>query len=259
MAEKDRGLLNDLVELPWWVSVILSVAVYAALTWVVPIFTEGQSISRPLTSFFESMAPIAALVLLLVAAVSAYYQLRQGKLLERQTGQDSEDEPSRRQFEGLVSEAFRRKGFMVLDNIADGPDGAVDIWLRKDGEVSFVQCKHWKTLNVGVSAVRELYGVMAAESVRHGVIVTYGGFTPEAREFAGANSIELLDGPQLTELIAAVQQSGNMQVRPEAAPSCPRCGSAMVLRVARKGPYAGKKFWGCSRFPECRGLVFAGD
>jgi ribosomal protein L37AE/L43A len=33
---------------------------------------------------------------------------------------------------------------------------------------------------------------------------------------------------------------------------CPKCGSALVLRVIKKGPDEGKKFWGCSRFPQCR-------
>jgi restriction system protein len=148
---------------------------------------------------------------------------------------------------------------MVLNNVGEGPDGGVDIWLRKNGEVSFVQCKHWKSGNVGVTEVRELHGAMAAESVRHGTIVTYGGFTPDAIEFARANSIELVDGPRLTKMIAAVQQSSNSPAQPEVGRTCPKCGSEMVLRVARKGPYAGKKFWGCSRFPDCRGLVFAGD
>jgi len=34
---------------------------------------------------------------------------------------------------------------------------------------------------------------------------------------------------------------------------CPRCGARMVKRRARKGPNAGNEFWGCSRYPECRG------
>ena len=37
-------------------------------------------------------------------------------------------------------------------------------------------------------------------------------------------------------------------------PSCPRCGSGMVWRLARRGRYAGKHFWGCSRYPKCRGI-----
>lgn len=33
---------------------------------------------------------------------------------------------------------------------------------------------------------------------------------------------------------------------------CPKCGSPMVVREARKGAHAGKKFLGCSRFPKCK-------
>ena len=100
----------------------------------------------------------------------------------------------------------------MLDNIEDGPDGGVDLRLRKNGQVVFVQCKHWKARGVGVKVGRELFGVMAAKSVKHGIVVTYGEFTSEAGEFAKANSIALIDGPKLTQMIASVQQSGNMKV-----------------------------------------------
>ena len=33
---------------------------------------------------------------------------------------------------------------------------------------------------------------------------------------------------------------------------CPRCGSKLVLRTARKGQNAGNQFYGCSAFPKCR-------
>ena len=33
---------------------------------------------------------------------------------------------------------------------------------------------------------------------------------------------------------------------------CPRCGQRMVLRTAKRGPGAGKRFWGCEGFPTCR-------
>ncbi len=37
-------------------------------------------------------------------------------------------------------------------------------------------------------------------------------------------------------------------------PSCPKCGGVMALREVKKGPDAGKEFWGCKRFPGCRGV-----
>ncbi len=36
---------------------------------------------------------------------------------------------------------------------------------------------------------------------------------------------------------------------------CPRCGSGMTLRRARKGRYAGQKFLGCNLFPDCNGII----
>lgn len=33
---------------------------------------------------------------------------------------------------------------------------------------------------------------------------------------------------------------------------CPKCGSALVLRTAKRGENAGNQFYGCSNFPKCR-------
>lgn len=41
----------------------------------------------------------------------------------------------------------------------------------------------------------------------------------------------------------------------EQIPACPKCGKPMVLRTARNGENAGKQFWGCSSYPECKGVV----
>lgn len=32
---------------------------------------------------------------------------------------------------------------------------------------------------------------------------------------------------------------------------CPRCGSRLILRTARRGKNAGSSFLGCSNFPKC--------
>lgn len=41
----------------------------------------------------------------------------------------------------------------------------------------------------------------------------------------------------------------------ESQQRCPKCGSEMVLREAKKGENKGKRFWGCSSFPQCRSVV----
>lgn len=39
------------------------------------------------------------------------------------------------------------------------------------------------------------------------------------------------------------------------APSCPDCGKPMRRCTAKAGQNAGKPFWGCTGFPDCRGIV----
>ncbi len=38
------------------------------------------------------------------------------------------------------------------------------------------------------------------------------------------------------------------------APVCPTCGNTMRKRVAKTGPNSGKAFWGCSGYPNCKGI-----
>lgn len=34
--------------------------------------------------------------------------------------------------------------------------------------------------------------------------------------------------------------------------TCPKCGGELILRVAKRGDNAGKKFYGCKNYPKCR-------
>lgn len=43
--------------------------------------------------------------------------------------------------------------------------------------------------------------------------------------------------------------------RTELIPQCPHCGKEMVLRTAKSGKNAGNQFWGCSDYPDCKGVV----
>jgi four helix bundle suffix protein len=61
-----------------------------------------------------------------------------------------------------------------------------------------------------------------------------------------------------TERLYAARAQARAGKEP-AAPACPVCGKEMRKRTAGKGANAGKAFWGCSGYPECRGLVKVSD
>lgn len=105
--------------------------------------------------------------------------------------------------------------------------------------------------------VRELCGVMMAKHADEGIVVTYGSFTREAWDFARDKPISLVDGNRLVGLIAEVQKNPMVSIPKSHLKICPKCGSEMVLRTAKKGTHAGEKFWGCTGYPGCRTILKA--
>lgn len=268
MAKKKTSTFEDLIEidsyLPWWAGVGLAIVAYVLLH---PIATAeiatptqagqmgqfaGKQLYKTLAMFGQYLLP---LVCLIGAAVSAWRRHRRCKLaaeVAQNPSADALNDMSWQEFEMLVCEAFRRKGFAVAETGGGGADGGVDLVLTKDGEKFLVQCKQWRAFKVGVNVVRELYGVMAAKGAAGGYVVTSGQFTQEAKDFASGRNITLMDGAALRALIGGVKPAAaNAGVT---TPACPSCGSAMVRRVAKRGANAGNAFWGCAQYPACKGV-----
>jgi restriction system protein len=157
-----------------------------------------------------------------------------------------------REFESLVAEGFRQRGFTVTEKGGAAPDGGVDLILARGTERFLVQCKQWRAQQVPVTIVRELYGVMAAQHAAGGYVVTSGRFTKDAIAFAEGRNIELIDGKKLPALLGVVENfTATSPNTPTLSPTCPRCREPMVARIAKRGPSRGSAFWGCSRYPKC--------
>lgn len=158
-------------------------------------------------------------------------------------------------FEDLVFAAYRAQGYSG-SLTQRGADGGADLLLKRDGQRFIVQCKRWRTRVVRPDAIRSLKGVMAGEGVARGIFVSSGRYTAEARRVAASYGIHTVDGMELLDLlreargevpglIESLRSAGAH--RPD-APSCPRCHELMVMRTGMHG-----KFWGCRRYPSCRG------
>ena len=99
-----------------------------------------------------------------------------------------------RDFERLIGETFRGRGFQVAGFATRDAAGTADLALLKTGERFLVQCKHWRKQQVGVLAVRELSAALETVGAQGGYVLTAGEFTPEARELARCTRIELIGG-----------------------------------------------------------------
>jgi restriction system protein len=282
---KKSSSAEDMVEivamLPWWAGSILALISYVWLHRIatqpaITILVPGQAAAALTQSLWQALATIGQYVLpvlcLAGAAVSAYGRHRRQKLVTTVTGGDAADALNGitwQDFELLVGEAFRLQGYQVAESGGGGADGGIDLVLRKGSEKFFVQCKQWKAFTVGVTVVRELYGVMAADGAAGGFVVTSGRFTDQAKAFASGRNVKLVDGSRLFGMIKQAQTARSngttvpdLPPVPEHAhahahtviqPSCPVCGNQMLHRTAKRGSAAGNSFWGCSGYPACRG------
>ena len=108
------------------------------------------------------------------------------------------------QFEQVIADAFRRHGYRVRETGGrHHADGGVDVVLQRDGETTIVQAKHWRRDRVGVTLVRELYGVQHAMHADHAMFVVLGRYTADAQAFAAETGVTLVDGEELLSIIRA--------------------------------------------------------
>ena len=74
------------------------------------------------------------------------------------------------------------------------------------------------------------------------------------RQIAGLERQFVHQGGYSEILATARIQEREKQVSGESLiASCPACGAHMVMRTARKGARVGSQFWGCCKYPQCKG------
>lgn len=282
--KRKAGTFEDLFEiaaaLPWWAGVLLALIAYPVIHHFavvdVPITTTpgqmGQMVVWQMTKAIATYCQYIIPLLFLAGAVASFFgrRKREGLITDVASGLsgDALRNMSWREFEMLVGEAFRMKGYAVTETGGSSADGGIDLEIRKGSEVFLVQCKQWRAFKVSVNIVRELFGVMAAQGATGGFVVTSGVFTADAQDFANGRNIDLIDGAALKVMIERARAARSATAPASTAaphaytpapvqasePACPRCGSSMIKRIAKQGSNAGGSFWGCSGYPACRGI-----
>lgn len=266
MARRKQGLFESLASVPWPVGFVLGIlgfiAVRYGIGWYVSAssnrFLAPVSQAASHSSLFTMLAWALLGICWTDALASFIGQQKRKQLLETQTGLDSLRAMSWRQFEILVGEAFRRQGYRIEETGLGGADGGIDLRLSKNGRTTLVQCKQWRSQRVDVKIVREMYGLLAHHGADAIKIVAVGDFTRDAQRFVQGKPIELVHGEALLAMVREVQTSDSEQrsvpnAMPSASgttPECPKCGAPMVKRTNRRSH---ESFWGCAKYPSCRG------
>jgi restriction system protein len=183
-------LFDDVMRLPWPVGLVL-----ALLAFIGQQIALSMEIQSPVGHAFKTPVRVLGYFLiamfLLASFVSFFNQVIRARRFDKTKSLTDIRNLTWRQFESFTAEAYKRQGYTVIET-PEGPDNGIDLVLRKDGEKTYVQCKHWKANSVGVEKIRELLGSMTAGGAHNGIFVTSGQYTNPARDFARECGIRLV-------------------------------------------------------------------
>lgn len=160
------------------------------------------------------------------------------------------------QFEKVVGMLYSSRGCQVERRGGANPDGGIDLVVKTASNQFAVQCKFWKTNEVGVRQVRELIGALQDARIPKGVIASIKGFTDPAKELAARQNIELLGKSAVLQMLNEARFTPHIREIKAVMESddkyCPRCERPMLRRTCKKD---GSQFWGCSAYPRCRSTM----
>lgn len=165
-----------------------------------------------------------------------------------------------RAFEFLCYSIFKYLGKWDVELNNGGADKGADILLKAKNSrkiLAIIQCKAYSKEKIKVRFVRELLGAMSEHKAQKGIFLTTSSYTQSAIEMAKKMNIVPYSTKDILSLLQRLPESKQQDIfdtinaTDYTTPTCVNCGIKMVKRVAQKGPYVGKSFWGCPNFPRC--------
>jgi len=289
MAKKE-SFLETLIKAPWWVSAILLVAGNVIIRIAVPAWYSGARTPGLLGPAIQSAAPTVANLFSLAMVAAIIFSLVREKFPQRETTPKNELPYKSREvlftpaelnflntLEPSLKEDFKVYGKVRVADIIEPRNGLEGkaYWSAlnrvSSKHVDFVICN---ARSLAIEMVIELDDrsherrdridrddfLDAALEAAHVPFVRFaakraytlrelqaklGGFVVAAQEPVAGTAMEVAEPKPVIAKPAPVNDGE----------SCAACGSDMKLREKKSGDEAGKKFWVCTRYPECRGVV----
>ena len=183
-----NSLFAVLLRSPWWVAGLVVAGTFGATRLFLP------------TEF----AAFAAMPFAAIMAYVAWKQLRApsgrrvARTLERLRAMSWDE------FSDAIEKGFRRDGYTVK-RLTAGRDPGADLELVQGSRSTLLACKRWKATRTGVEPLRALEearrALMEQGTAADCVYVATGEVTAQARAFAAAHRIRVLEGAELARSV----------------------------------------------------------
>lgn len=190
-----NSLFAVLLRSPWWVSL----AIAAVLSLLSGAFMPDG---------YKLVGALSTLPFLVIAALAVRRQWAQPSAAEVRGAVESLRGMAWPAFERSLIAAFEREGYEVKARNGPAP---LDLLLERQGALTVVSARRWKSARVGVDVLRGLQAAREQRAAEHALMLSLGEISDAARDFARQTGLELW-GP--TEMAQALGGSARTPPRP---------------------------------------------
>jgi restriction system protein len=183
----DRSLFAVLMRSPWWMSVGIAVLVTVLALALLP-------------AQLRLGGALMALPFFVIGTVAASRQWRLPRAGQIERVQQVAAGMAWPEFADVLDAAFQREGYTVTR----GTREPVDFQLEREGRITFVCARRWKSARTGLEALRTLHDAKESAEAQRARYVCLGELTDTARAFAASHRIEIWQAPQLTAAMPAL-------------------------------------------------------
>lgn len=177
-----HSLFGLLLRSPWWVSIMLALAISALLAALIP---------REYVFF----AIVGTFPLFVVGLIAAWRQLRTPSDEKRAAALEQARQMNWEQFQKTLHDSWRIHGVHITAAEHPGADWRI----AREGRYTLVHARRWKASVHGLEPLRQLAAAMDAEEIGQGLYIATGGeLSPPAQRFAREHNIQVWLGDALS-------------------------------------------------------------
>ncbi len=189
MAE--NSLFAILLRSPWWISFVITIAIVAACSALLP---------KEIWPF----AALGAAPFFFIGCKAAWRQLRAPSTAKIEAIRTEAAAMSWKPFCAALETAWKNEGQSV-QHVANP---VVDLRLEKSGVITLVSARRWKAATHGVEPLKELHEAVEKQKAQYGVyVVLQGSISENARAYAKDNGLLLLEGDALAAMLLKSKNS----------------------------------------------------
>ncbi|MEO7391004.1 MAG: restriction endonuclease [Ramlibacter sp.] len=181
-----NSLFAVLLRSPWWISVLIALAVGGAAYALLP-------------DPYRPVGAMGGMPFFVVGLVALWQQMQRPSAARSDEIARIAGSMSWPEFSAALEDGFTRQGFRV-----ERLQGVADFSLVRNGRTTLVAARRWKAARPGEEALKALRAAAQARDASDCLYVTLGDLSDNALAFAKRNQVQVMQQPALALLLQRV-------------------------------------------------------